>query len=406
MKKVLRDARFRRLLLGETVSGFGDSALYLSLAIWAKDLTGSDAAAGLVFLFITVPSLAAPLLGHLTDRVRSRKALLMRAYAAMAILVLALLAVRSPAQLWLIYLVALAYGVMFCLPARNALLKDLLPSADAAAARSLLIATGEGVRIVSPAVGAAIYLAFGGGALAALDAATFVVAALLLASVRVTESQPEPAHLVDVRGGFRHLRAVPLLARLNVGLVGFMAVAGLVETAGFAAIDEGLGRSAAFFGVVTSVQGGGSVLGGLAAGPLVRRYGSARTASIAYAVMSAGMLLCVARSVPLFLLGAALNGVGLPLLTVAVGTAEHLYTPARLQGRLAAAVTTLSGAAQSLSIAAGAALIGVVDYRVMYALIALTAASCAAALALRPPPAPAVVPSIADSLAGSRRGDT
>ncbi len=45
----LREPRFRRLLVGWSLSNFGDSALYLSLAIWAKDLTGSNAAAGLVF---------------------------------------------------------------------------------------------------------------------------------------------------------------------------------------------------------------------------------------------------------------------------------------------------------------------------------------------------------------------
>ena len=68
---------------------FGDSALYLSMGIWAKDLTGSNAAAGLVFLAMGVPYLAAPLAGHLTDRVR-RKPLLAatNAFSAMAVLLL------------------------------------------------------------------------------------------------------------------------------------------------------------------------------------------------------------------------------------------------------------------------------------------------------------------------------
>jgi hypothetical protein len=42
----LSDRQFRRLLAGNALSSFGDSALYLSLGIWAKDLTGSNAAAG------------------------------------------------------------------------------------------------------------------------------------------------------------------------------------------------------------------------------------------------------------------------------------------------------------------------------------------------------------------------
>jgi MFS family permease len=95
----LRDPRFRRLLVGQSLSSFGDSALYLSLAIWAKDLTGSNAAAGAVFFALGLPILFAPLAGHLVDRV-SRRRLLIVTNAAAGIGVLALLAVQSRAQLW------------------------------------------------------------------------------------------------------------------------------------------------------------------------------------------------------------------------------------------------------------------------------------------------------------------
>lgn len=37
----LREPRFRRLLVGWSPANFGDSALYLSLGIWAKDLTAA-----------------------------------------------------------------------------------------------------------------------------------------------------------------------------------------------------------------------------------------------------------------------------------------------------------------------------------------------------------------------------
>src|SRR4051812_13494674 len=126
---LLRNPRFRLIFLGQVVSGFGDSAMFLSLAIWAKDLTGSNAQAGLVFLIITAPGLAAPLFGDLVDRVR-RKPLMLWMYVVMALVVLSLLAVRSADQIWIIYAVTFAYGLMFSVPARSALLKDLLPSSD------------------------------------------------------------------------------------------------------------------------------------------------------------------------------------------------------------------------------------------------------------------------------------
>jgi hypothetical protein len=96
---VLGDARFLRLLIGNSVSSFGDSALYLSLGVWAKDLTGSNAAAGAIFLAQGLPCLAAPLAGQLTDRVR-RRPLLIVTNAIAGAAVLALLIVHSRADLW------------------------------------------------------------------------------------------------------------------------------------------------------------------------------------------------------------------------------------------------------------------------------------------------------------------
>lgn len=396
--KILRNARFRRLLIGETISSFGDSAMFLSLAIWAKDLTGSNASAGLVFLFITIPGLFSPLMGYLVDRV-NRKPLLLWMYGCMALMVLSLLLVSSAGQVWILYVVAFCYGILFTTPARNALLKDLLPSTDAADARSLLIAAREGVRIVSPAAGAGIYVMWGGGVLAVLDALTFVVAMLVLASIKVTESLPVTTgerFRMELTAGFRHLGRVPLLLRLAAAIAGFMLIAGLMESASFAAIDEGLGLSAAFFGVVASVQGSGSVLGGLLAAPMVKRYGESRVSGVGYVVVAAGMFLCVTQETGLFLAGVALNGIGMPMVIVALGTATHLYTPSRLQGRVGAALSMSTGGAQAVSIAAGAAMVGIVDYRLMYALIVLAAVGAALTVLIRQAATPDIITSVAD----------
>ena len=73
--------------------------------------------AGGVFLAITVPFAFAPLAGHLADRVR-RKPLLIATNAVTAVIVLALLTVRSREQLWIIYLVAFCYGASSAFSAR------------------------------------------------------------------------------------------------------------------------------------------------------------------------------------------------------------------------------------------------------------------------------------------------
>ena len=398
MWRLLRtNRRFRRLFLAETVTNFGETAVYLSLAIWVKDLTGSNAGAGIVFLAITAPGLAAPLLGHLVDRVR-RRLLMIRMYLCMAVLFFTLLAVHSAEQVWIIYVVAFAYGVLSTIPARPALLKDFLPSEDAAPARSLLFSASEGVRIVSPAIGAGIYVALGGNSLAVLGAGTFIVAALLLASIDIAESPPEPAgerFLKSVVAGFRYIPRVPLLLRLSLTVVAFMAVVGLLETAVFAA-NQGLGQRAAFLGVITSFQGGGSVVGGLFAGWMIQRWSEARSSSAGYALMAIGLLLCLLQNVPLFLAGVVFFGFGMPFVLIALGTAFHLYTPSRMQGRANAAVGSVTGVAQTMSIAAGVALIGVLGYQVMYLVVACTAALCASSMLVGRVAQPDVVKSLAD----------
>ena len=75
MRGPLRNSAFRRLLAGWSVGNFADSVLFLTLAIWAKELTGSSSAAGLIFLTLAAPVLLAPVIGLIADRT-SRKRLL------------------------------------------------------------------------------------------------------------------------------------------------------------------------------------------------------------------------------------------------------------------------------------------------------------------------------------------
>src|SRR5438309_8627254 len=110
MRRLFADRDARLLIGGEALSMFGDSAMFLALGIWAKTLTGSNAAAGMVFFALVAPSLAAPLGGYLVDRVR-RRPLMIGVQAAIGTAVLALLFVHDRGDVWLIYGVAVAYGL-------------------------------------------------------------------------------------------------------------------------------------------------------------------------------------------------------------------------------------------------------------------------------------------------------
>src|SRR5499427_10495835 len=165
-----RDARL--LLAGQTLSAFGDWAMLIVLAVWMNTLTHSNALAGLTFFVFAAGSLLAPLGGLLADRVR-RRPLMIVADCVLGAFVLVLLLVHDRSDAWLIYAVAFAYGALGTVffPARAALLKVMLPEELLADANGALTASREGLRLVAPLTGAAIYAVAGGGAVAIVDAA-------------------------------------------------------------------------------------------------------------------------------------------------------------------------------------------------------------------------------------------
>jgi len=284
MRRLLayRDARL--LLAGETLSAFGDWAMWFVMAIWMKSLTGSSAQAGLVFFVLALGNLAGPLGGLLLDRLPRRR-LMIATDCVLGVSVLSLLFLHSRGDAWLIYLVALLYGVggTVFFPARAALLRLMLPEELLADANGALSSVRQGLRIVAPLAGAGLYAAFGQGRpVAILDAATFAGSALLLARIRVVEEKPEPSEqhfLGEVTAGIDHVwRTVPL-RQMVFGTTLALLVVGFTETLIFTVIAH-LGRQPSFFGVLGTLQGVGSIVGGVTAASLVRRVGELRTVGI------------------------------------------------------------------------------------------------------------------------------
>ena len=408
----LGDARFRRLLIGNSVSSFGDSALYLSLGIWAKDLTGSNAAAGAIFLAQGLPCLAAPLAGQLADRVR-RRPLLIAANAAAGAAVLALVMVHSRADLWVMYAVSVVYGAASTIigPAGSGLLKDLLADEDLIGANTARATISQGLRIASPVTGAAIYASFGGGCLAVLDSATFLVAIGALVSVKLAEAKPRATAGEPIRAqllaGAAHIRRTPLLAQMTLSATAAMLVLGFYESVTFAVIAA-IGRPASFFGVLMSVQAAGSIAGGLAVRSLVKRAGEARTLGIALAAWTAASLIYMIPALPAACAALAIFGIAVPLNAVVITTATQRYSPPRLQGRVFAASFMAADLAQTLSITIGAALVDTLGYQPLLIITATVLSIAAIPVLTRPaqPPAMHTQPAADRPTSPSRRPDS
>jgi len=387
MKDVLGRRDARTFLAGWSLSVFGDWAMFIVLGVWAKDLTGSNAAAGLVFFALSVPSLFSPLAGLVVDRV-SRRRVMIVTYAAEAVGVLALLFVHDRSDLWLLYAVAVFYGFAgtFAASARSAFLTVLLPRELLGEANGLFQTVREGLRLIAPLIGAAIYATAGGGAVAVLDSASFVavVAALLLIRTPEPRFEREEHHfLAELAAGVRHIAATLPLRQMTLAAAVCLLVVGFSETVIFAVLDEGLHRPASFFGVLSSLQGVGAIAGGVTSARLLRRFGDGMLMALGMLAFAVGILAFVSSSLPLVLVGIAIGGAGIAWLIVGFGTAIQLRTPLRLQGRVASATDVAIGLPQNVSIALGALLISAVDYRLLVVVEAGVTALCAAYLASR-----------------------
>ncbi|WP_152188831.1 MFS transporter [Georgenia satyanarayanai] len=392
----LRRPGFRQLTVAWVFTNAADSALWLVLAVWVKDLTGSDGAAASVFVALGLPTLLAPFIGHLADRV-SRKALLAAGNGLMVPAVLALLLVGDAGDVWLVYVVTFLYGAMgyVTASAQSGLVRDLLDDDELAGGNGLLSTVDQAFRLVSPLLGTALYVVAGPLAVIALTGTCFAITAALLTRVEVVETPPEPTtdtrFWSELAGGLRHLLATAPLGALTVALAVATGATGLVNVAVFPLMEQGLGVDPALLGIFVSLQGVGAVVGGLTAARVLGRVGEARAVAGGLATMALGMaplLLVGGLDAPAVVTltvaaaGLAVLGLGVPWAIVAFITLRQRMTPARLQGRVSAATNIALNLPQTLVTLGAAAVVGAVDYRVLVA-VTVAGVLAASALALR-----------------------
>jgi MFS family permease len=231
---LLRQRGYRTYLAAHLIGSFGDSILYLAAGIWVQKLTGSSSGAALTFLFALLPALVAPLAGAVVDRVPRRTALVVLNVVG-GVVVLPLLLVSEAGQVWLVYLVMFLGGLvsMGIQPAQSAQLTELADPDDLPAVNGLLRSCLAAFKLVSPAVGAGLFVVAGPQVVVLVDSVTSFVAALLLARLpwRAAPGRPEGtgSFRATFLDGFRALFADPPLRRLTVVGCVFMAVAGTSE---------------------------------------------------------------------------------------------------------------------------------------------------------------------------------
>jgi MFS family permease len=406
MRRLLSHRDARTYIAGQSLSVIGDNALWLAMAIWVKILTGSNSAAGLTFFAFVCGCLLAPVFGVIVDRLR-RRPLLIAANLGSAGLVCALLLVGGRGEVWLIYLVMFGYGAAGSLitSAQTALLPLLVPGDLLGDANSVLQMASQGLRVVSPLLGAGLLAWVGARPVILLDAGTFAVAAGSVLALRLREPRPRRAAApwrAEFSAGIRQVVRTPAQRRALIACLIAVTTFGFLETVLFAVVAQGLHRRPEFLGVLISLQGAGALAGAAVAGPVMRRTSERALVAGGLASCAAAALLLLTAALPVVLIGCAALGLCVVWVNVGAITLIQLHTPGALIGRVDAAINFAIVVPQAASIAVGAALIAVLNYRILLLAMATVIAASATYLAWGPDPAacqmPPGAPQQADSM--------
>lgn len=223
---------------------------------------------GLQFLPVVFLS---PWAGLIADRMDRRTMLIItQALLGALALGLGLLVLLGTAQVWHVYLFALALGVIsaFDAPARTVFVSDIVPPASLTNAVALNSASFNAARLIGPGIAGLLVAAIGTGWVFLLNAATFAatIGAMLLMRAELMQDRPRvPRAKGQLREGFAYVRSRPdiMTIMVVVFIVGGLGLNFQMTSAVMVYSEFGLDAGEA--GVLGSILAIGSLAGALMA---------------------------------------------------------------------------------------------------------------------------------------------
>ena len=275
---ILRNNRnFRLLYIGQTISQLGD--WFNAVAVYALllDLTGSATAVAWMMIVQFLPvAVFGPLAGVIVDRVNRRR-LMIATDLLRGGLILTLLLIRRPDQVWIAYVVmAVAVGAQaFFEPARTATIPNVTAPEDLLQANALSSATWSAMLALGASIGGLVTAIAGRNIAFIVNALSFFASAYFLAQTQYDATPPavpRPSGILALTGitdlveGVRYVRqrshvAALMLVKAGWGLAGGVL---LLLTIFGQRVFPLAGGSAAGIGVLYAARGVGAGLGPIA----------------------------------------------------------------------------------------------------------------------------------------------
>ena len=351
-----RDRDFRTFWAGETVSHIGDRISELALPLLAVTvLHATPAEVGLLTAAVWAPNLLSLFVGSWVDHQQRKRRLmiaadLLRAAVLASIPAAYLLDMVTLPQLFAVALIAGAGQVLFG-TAYASFFVALVPRAAFLDANSLLSATRSASFVAGPALGGGLISLVTAPVAILVDAASFVMSAVLIGRVRVRELEPDRESASVARravAGLRYVLSHPYLrwslaCATTVNLFSFMAAALVIL---FASRELGLG--AGVIGLAFGIGATGGLVGAVAAPRLARWFGVGPVICFGAVMFPLPIALIAAAHGPrladVALLGAAefLSGFGVMCFDVNLNSLQASVITNEVRSRVAGAFSTIN----------------------------------------------------------------
>ena len=356
--KLWRHADFLKLWTGETVSVFGSQVTLLAVPTVAILIL--HAGPFQVGLLSALEFLAFPTLGLVAgvyaDRLRRRPIMIIcdvgRALALGSIPVAFLLNLLTLEQLYFVALLTGIFTVFFDVSYQS-YLPALVDRPNLIEGNTKLEITRSTAQVAGPAVAGFLIQLIGGARAVAVDALSFFLSALALASIKKPEPEPRPStasgtsgFIPEMREGIDVVFRNPILWRIAACTATTNLGSNMVFGAVFLVFAyRQLHLSAAVVGVVFALGSVGALAGAFLAGWVARTLGIGPTLGVTIIVGGLALL-----ATPLALVGAPalvlattgfIEGLTIPVYNISQVSLRQAITPDRVQGRMNATMRTI-----------------------------------------------------------------
>jgi MFS family permease len=381
MLAVLRRRNFALLWLGQLISQIGDMVLLIGLPFYVYQLTGSLVQTGLMYIVETIPRiLLGSLAGVFVDRWDRRWTMIISDVGRAGLLPLLLL-VRSPNELWLVYVVAFLQSVisLFFAPALSAATPALVDEQHLVAANSLHSLSESLMRFIGPPLGGALLALVGLTGVVLVDTISFLLSASMILLITIPSQSIGDQHVErssarwlqiwrEWLDGLRLVRERPVLTPLFVTFALFAVSGGFSAASLIVFVNDVMGGTALTLGWMAMAQGSGSLLG---AALITRVSAVVRPAYlVGVPLMIAGCIVLLFANIPVLVVVLpliALMGLFIVGFFVTTQTLIQLNVADHYRGRVAGALgmttalMSLLGMLIASALASSAGAVGLLD---------------------------------------------